>query len=224
MARIMASAMRLSCKQRSTALSKLPVSKAWVIKPSTSAREQCLVRPRQKSHLEMQQLVIQSRSTTLHNFCKAACPTQALRGMLHVHLQSHCGHRMIRCDTAKHHLPCCRARCWYLIGSTFLNNLWNNSPACITGNKVKPQQGLDGFCVTQDLLEVSLLTGRLTRFMPDQVHVFMVTVIPLRVATLQQWGTGVLYTSFPALKRYLQESRDCCAMNGVTEASHDNPS
>ena len=83
MAKIMASAMRLSCKQRSTALSKLPVSKAWVIKPSTSAtREECIFKWWHKSHLNMQQQLILPSCTTLHKIlCKPACFRQVLTGM-----------------------------------------------------------------------------------------------------------------------------------------------
>lgn len=84
MANIMASAMRLSCKQRSTALSKLPVSKAWVIKPSTSAtRDKCVFKWWHKSHLNTQHKLILSNCTTLWKvLCRPARCRWVLIGML----------------------------------------------------------------------------------------------------------------------------------------------
>lgn len=112
MARMMASAMRLSCRHRSTALSKFPVSRACVISPSTSARRQeCTSKCCHESHWEMQQQVTLSDCTMLAQLpANQPAPGQVLTEVLTFtcslkHTWAQPCHR----GTVKHYSPCCRA-------------------------------------------------------------------------------------------------------------------
>lgn len=112
MARMMASAMRLSCRHRSTALSKFPVSRACVISPSTSAKRQgCTSKCCHKSHWEMQQQVTLPDCTMLVQLSAIQpAPGQVLTGVLTFtssfkHTWAQPCHR----GTVKHYLPCDRA-------------------------------------------------------------------------------------------------------------------
>lgn len=154
MARMMASAMRLSCRHRSTALSKFPVSRACVISPSTSARRQeCTSKCCHESHWEMQQQVTLSDCTMLAQLpANQPAPGQYLQ---------RCSPSPAASNTHGHsHATGALSSITHLVAEQAprgLHGLWNN----YLNGAIKSQTstGVSGFCVTQDPLGVSLWTA-----------------------------------------------------------------